>query len=251
MLPRAPVRSHAGVPGCRRIADGARQTWIGPGRDRQWSRPRQSRVHFADALGQSPRRGPELALCGQPVPVPAGERSGDSRPRHVLLRRRPLNTSQMRSWLRDLGARSTYRLEGVPVRDLALQRLLFIARLIAAAGYGGWIVLFDEVELIGRYSFKQRARSYSELARWGGKLKSGGIPGAAASFAITTDFDAAVLQDRGDLETVPGKLRASGVDTDLKLASQAELGMRMIAREPVRLRGPDRAMLERIREQVR
>jgi len=157
----------------------------------------------------------------------------------------------MRSWLRDLGARSTYRLEGVPVRDLALQRLLFIARLIAAAGYGGWIVLFDEVELIGRYSFKQRARSYSELARWGGKLKSGGIPGAAASFAITTDFDAAVLQDRGDLETVPGKLRASGVDTDLKLASQAELGMRMIAREPARLRGPDRAVLERIREQVR
>jgi hypothetical protein len=163
----------------------------------------------------------------------------------------PLNTSQMRSWLRDLGARSAYRLEGVPVGELALQRLLFLARLIAAAGYGGWVVLFDEVELIGRYSFKQRARSYAELARWGGRLKPGGIPGVAASFAITTDFDAAVLQERGDLETVPGKLRASGADADLKLASQAELGMRMIARDPVRLRGPDRAMLERTRHEVR
>ncbi len=163
----------------------------------------------------------------------------------------PLNVSDTRSRLRDLGERTTYRLESAPMRELAFQRLLFVAKLIMAAGYAGWVVLFDEVELIGRYSFKQRARSYAELARWAGKLKSGGIPGLAATFAITTDFDAAVLQDKGDLERVPGKLRASGVDADATLASQAEQGMRMIVREPLRLRGPDRAMLERIREEVR
>jgi hypothetical protein len=163
----------------------------------------------------------------------------------------PLNVSQMKSWLRDLGERGTYRLESVPARALALQRLLFLARLVLAAGYAGWVILFDEVELIGRYSYKQRARSYAELARWGGKLKAEGFPGIACTFAITTDFDAAVLQDRGDLEMVPGKLRASGVDADLKLASQAEQGMRMIAREPLRLRGPDRSALERTRQEVR
>jgi BREX system ATP-binding protein BrxC/D len=163
----------------------------------------------------------------------------------------PIDVSQMRSWLRDLGEQSTYRLESVPMRELVVQRLQFLARLILAAGYAGWVVLFDEVELIGRYSFKQRARSYAELARWTAKLKSGGIPGVAATFAITTDFDAAVLQDRSDLEVIPGKLRASGAEADLKLANQAEQGMRVIAREPVRLRGPDRAMLERTREEVR
>jgi P-loop Domain of unknown function (DUF2791) len=163
----------------------------------------------------------------------------------------PLNVGQMRSWLRELGERATYRLESVPARELVFQRLLFLARLILAAGYAGWVILFDEVELIGRYSFKQRARSYAELARWAGKSKAGGVPGVAATFAITTDFDAAVLQDRGDLEVVPGKLRASGADQDLVLASQAEQGMRVIAREPVRLRGPDRAALERTREEVR
>jgi hypothetical protein len=163
----------------------------------------------------------------------------------------PLDVTQTRAWLRDLGERSTYRLENVPMRDLAYQRLLFLARLILAAGYTGWVVLFDEVELIGRYSFKQRARSYAELARWAAKSKSSGFPGIAAIFAITTDFDAAVLQDRNDAEIVPGKLRASGVDADARLASQAEQGMRMIAREPVRLRGPDRSMLERTREEVR
>jgi len=163
----------------------------------------------------------------------------------------PLDVSQVRQWLRDLGERSTYRLEAVPMRDLAFQRLLFLARLIMTAGYAGWVVLFDEVELVGRYSFKQRARSYAELARWAGKLKSGGFPGLGATFAITTDFDAAVLQERNDLEVIPGKLRASKAEKDVQLASQAEQGMRVIAREPVRLRGPDRAMLEGTRAEVR
>jgi hypothetical protein len=163
----------------------------------------------------------------------------------------PLDVSHIRSWLRDLGERSTYRLESVPLRELSLQRLLFLARMINAAGYRGWVVLFDEVELIARYAFKQRARSYAELARWAAKLKSNGIAGLAATFAITTDFDAAVLQDRNDLEAIPGKLRASGAEADARLAAQAEQGMRMIAREPVRLRGPDRVMLERTREEVR
>jgi hypothetical protein len=163
----------------------------------------------------------------------------------------PLDVSQIRAWLRDLGERSTYRLESVPMRELSVQRLVFLARIILAAGYGGWVVLFDEVELIGRYAFRQRARSYAELARWAGRVKSNGIAGLAATFAITTDFDAAVLQDRNDLEAIPGKLRASGAEADAKLATQAEQGMRIIAREPVRLRGPDRAMLERTREEVR
>ena len=47
-----------------------------------------------------------------------------------------------------------------------MQRLRFAAKLLAAAGYAGWVVLFDEVELIGRYSLQQRAKSYAELARW-------------------------------------------------------------------------------------
>lgn len=163
----------------------------------------------------------------------------------------PLNVSQMRSWLRALGDASSYRLESVPARDLPFQRALFVARLIQAAGYNGWVVLFDEVELIGRYSQKQRARSYAELARWAGKLKGGGVPGIAAVFAITSDFDAAVLQERGDLEAVPAKLRATGVDADQKLAAHAEQGMRLISRDVLRLRGPDRATLERTREEVR
>lgn len=163
----------------------------------------------------------------------------------------PLGIGQLRKWLRELGVGATYHVESVPAAELAVQRFVFLPRLAIAAGYAGWVLLVDELELIGRYSFKQRARSYAELARWAGKSKAGGVPGLAAAFAITTDFAAAVLHERNDLEAIPSKLRASERDADRLLAARAEQGMRFIAREVVRLKAPDRARLERIHQDVR
>ncbi len=163
----------------------------------------------------------------------------------------PLGVSPLRAWLRAHGEASTYRLENVPASELALQRFAFLPRLAIAAGYAGWVLLLDEVELIGRYSFKQRARAYAELARWSGKLKNASVPGLPAVFAITSDFDAAVLHERNDLEVIPGKLRASEREADHVLASQAEYGMRFIGRDIVRLKGLDRASLDRVHQQVR
>ena len=51
------------------------------------------------------------------------------------------------------------------LRDLAAQRFRFASRLMRAAGYAGWVILIDEVELIGTYSSLQRAKSYIEVAR--------------------------------------------------------------------------------------
>jgi hypothetical protein len=163
----------------------------------------------------------------------------------------PLNVGQVRKWLRDLGEGAAFRIESVPAGELALQRFVFLPHLAIAAGYAGWVLLVDELELIGRYSFKQRARSYAELARWAGKSKELGVPGLAAAFAITTDFDAAILHERNDLEVIPGKLRASEREGDRSLAARAEQGMRFIAREVVRLKGPDWARLEGVHQDVR
>jgi P-loop Domain of unknown function (DUF2791) len=163
----------------------------------------------------------------------------------------PLSVGQVRGWLRAHGEAATYGLEKVAAAELALQRFAFLPRLAIAAGYAGWVLLLDEVELIGRYSFKQRARSYAELARWSGKLKDAGVPGLVTVSAITTDFDAAVLHERNDLEVIPGRLRASEREADLRLASQAEHGMRFIGRDVVRLKGLDRASLDRVHHQVR
>ena len=163
----------------------------------------------------------------------------------------PLNVSELRKWLRAHDAAATYRLERVTAKELAAQRFAFTTRLIAAAGYAGWVLLVDEVELIGRYSFMQRARSYAALARWAGLLDGEACPGLVTAFAITSDFATAVLEGRNDAEAVPGKLRASGIEDERLLAAQAERGMRFIAREAVHLRAPDRQTIEHTREEVR
>lgn len=163
----------------------------------------------------------------------------------------PLKTSELRSWLRDYGEASTHKLERTNLRDLPLQRFAFAPRLMVAAGYAGWVLLIDEVELIGRYSLRQRARSYAELARWAGKLSSFTYPGLTAVSAITRDFETAVLQDRGDEEKIPGRLRASGLEADALLASQAERGMRLIQQGQVVLQSPNPGSIASTRDRIR
>jgi hypothetical protein len=77
----------------------------------------------------------------------------------------PIAVPELRKRLKEIGEQRPV-LPPVAVPELARQRMRFAARLLAAAGSPGWLVLFDEVELIGRYSLLQRAKSYAELARW-------------------------------------------------------------------------------------
>src|SRR5215212_9841877 len=140
----------------------------------------------------------------------------------------PIDARQLRGWLRDQGETATYRLERVGKRDLALQHFSFTSRLIAAAGYAGWVLLVDELELFAQYSFKARARAYAELARWAGRLRGQRCPGLLSVFAITHDFGTLVLPQRNDLERIPGRLRANDTEADAAIAGGAEVGMRTI-----------------------
>lgn len=164
----------------------------------------------------------------------------------------PLMVSDLRRWLREYGEAASYRLEPIGSRELALQRFLFTPRLIHAAGYRGWLLLLDEVELIGRYSLKQRARSYAELARWAGRLQGEVYPGLVTMMAITSDFAEEMLRRRNDSEAIPGRLRATGVEADSLLASRAERGMRFIERDSLQLLPPSdeaiRSTAERIQQ---
>ena len=163
----------------------------------------------------------------------------------------PLNASELRFWLRAHGAAAAYPLERAVARELPLQRFAFAARLVAAAGFAGWVLFVDEAELIGRYSFMARARSYAALARWAGRLDGAGCPGLLTVFAITSDFAPAVLDERNDVEAIPGKLRASGLEAEQRLADEAETGMRLIAREAVPLEAPSRETVQHAKDQVR
>ena len=144
-----------------------------------------------------------------------------------------------------------YKIEKVHLRDLAIQRFQFTPRLMAAAGYSGWVLLIDEIEMIGRYTFRQRAKSYAELARWMGKLEGASFPGITAICAINNDFENVILEGKEDMERVPGKLRDRVSESDLLLASQAERGMRIIQRERIPLKAADNTVVERTRNKIR
>lgn len=147
----------------------------------------------------------------------------------------PISTSELRHYLRDMGEAVTYKLEKASVSELAQQRYLFTPRLMIAAGYSGWVLLIDEAELIGRYSLKQRARSYSELARLMGRLEGSSLPGLTSVFTMSADFESVVLDYRNDEEKIPVKFREAGNHADSLLASQAECGMQLIRLEKVPL----------------
>ena len=156
----------------------------------------------------------------------------------------PIATPELRRRLKEIGdARPS--LPPVAARQLGEQRLRFAAKLLAASGSAGWVIFLDEVELIGRYSLLQRAKSYAEIARWMRGEQAGlGVP-IAAVLAMTDDFEAAVITGRNDRELVPEKLRAKQTPEATALAAAATQGMRIIDREMQLLTPPDEAELSR------
>ena len=150
-----------------------------------------------------------------------------------------LAIKEIRDGLKLLDSAPLFALRAVPARRLPFERFLFTARMVAGAGYKGWLILIDEVELIGQYSLLQRARSYAELARWMGLLENERYPGVLTVAAITVDFDARVLQGKGDFSSVRLRLESR----DSAMVARAETGMRLIRRDAVELKQPDEVTL--------
>jgi P-loop Domain of unknown function (DUF2791) len=162
-----------------------------------------------------------------------------------------LAISRIRQGLKQINCSKMYSLKPVKIKDLALQRFIFASRLILAAGYSGWVLLIDEVELVGRYSLLQRGRSYAELARWMGRVEGEVYPGLTAVAAITDDFGLAVLQEKSDRDIVGARLRSKETDEYITLAGRAETGMRLIEREALALEPPDESTLTHTYQRLR
>ncbi len=160
---------------------------------------------------------------------------------------------ELRSRLKDAGQSGTFTFSSAPERLLAMERLRFLPRLVQAAGYAGWILLIDEVELIGRYSVLQRAKSYAEVARLMlGPNEDLAVP-VGAVLACTDDFGAEVLQPSGkdDLEMVPRRLLQRQTVEDEVLAARANIGMQLLDRDAMVLQPPDYEELDRTYERLK
>jgi hypothetical protein len=163
----------------------------------------------------------------------------------------PIGSAAIRDCLRRLQIDAGKTLEIVTLKELGLQRFQLIARLIRSAGFAGWVLLVDEIELIGCYSLLQRAKSYAELARFGGSSETFTCPGLVTVFAVTDDFEAAVLEEKGDARVVPALLRDRRRSGEEDLVRLAPLGMKALKKSGVLVRGPSDSEISTLYETVK
>lgn len=159
--------------------------------------------------------------------------------------------ASVRKGLRSIGEAQNYRFPAPKAAELPLQRLRFAAELIRGAGYAGWIVFLDEIELIGNYSILQRGRSYAEIAHWMGRAPETDRPGLISVGAVTGDFVPAVIDTDGkqDGDKIVPRLRESARYGDL--ADAAEAGMEVLKREAFALQPVRETDVEATLEKLR
>jgi P-loop Domain of unknown function (DUF2791) len=159
-----------------------------------------------------------------------------------------LAATEVKSRLKQIG--EIYAPEFTSLRELAIQRFRFASRLIRAAGYSGWVVLIDEVELIGTYSRLQRAKSYIEIGRM---MTAADDPGMLAIpvLAVTEDFTQAVLEAKGDIENIPGMLQERAQFAGMPDAALASSGMRVLAEKGISLKRPGEGALDETYGRIR
>lgn len=145
-----------------------------------------------------------------------------------------IKVSRVKEGLRTINQQNSFTFRAPRASDLPPQRLRFATELVKGCGYKGWVVLLDELELVGSYSLLQRARSYAELARWMGKTVDERYPGLIVVGTVTRGFASEVLGELGknDRQVAPNRLREKNEPT---LAARAETGIRALEREPIEL----------------
>ncbi len=153
-----------------------------------------------------------------------------------------IRVGKVKDGLKEIRQQHSFSFRAPRAGDLPPQRLRFATELIKGAGYRGWVILLDEIELVGQYSLLQRARSYAELARWLGHTIGESYPGLVVVGTVTADYALANISpeasSKKDGDYVGPRLRDRGNDIG---AARAEKAMRMLERECTPLSTPDEA----------
>jgi hypothetical protein len=162
-----------------------------------------------------------------------------------------IKVSQVKDGLRQIGQFQSFSFRAPKAAELPPQRLRFVIELIKAAGYKGWVVLLDEIELVGSYSLLQRGRSYAELARWLGQAVDEPYSGLVTVGAVTDDFASAIISPDGKKDRDYVGPRLARADRYKNIEARAETGMRLLEREVIPLKQPTDDEVREIAEKLR
>ncbi len=163
----------------------------------------------------------------------------------------PLSNGQLKKYLQACAPETPYVFEKISPQELAWHRFQFVSRLVMAAGYKGWILLIDEAEIIGRYSFKQRMKSYAEVARWLGAREDTVCPGITGIVALTDDYQSVVLEEKQDTQKIEQLAQSEDTNDPANHAHAALRGIRLIEEEGVELTRPYEPMVDALYERLR
>jgi hypothetical protein len=157
--------------------------------------------------------------------------------------------ADIRQALAAVGGGRKFDLRLPATATLIEQRIQFLTAVLHAAGYAGWCLLFDEVELIGRYTPLRRALAYARLATWLGLEGAHSWPGIVAVYAITDDFVAAVIEERQDEARLTERLHLKERHLEARLAATAMRHITQTVRTR-RLRAPGIDQLTRASQRL-
>lgn len=79
---------------------------------------------------------------------------------------RPLLKTILKSRLKQIGVAAAYDLNSPRNALMAHDRIRLLAQFYRASGCKGWVVLFDEMERVAKFSLNQRLAAYAELGWW-------------------------------------------------------------------------------------
>lgn len=79
---------------------------------------------------------------------------------------RPILKTMIKNRLRQINEAAAYDLSGPRNAYLAHDRIRLLAQFFRACGCKGWVVLFDEMERVAKFSLNQRLAAYQELGWW-------------------------------------------------------------------------------------
>ena len=82
----------------------------------------------------------------------------------------------------------------------SMDYIRFFAHMFRTLGYDGWVILFDEAELIGRYGKKARAKSYAMMHRF--LSPSAELESVFTMFSFSASFVEDVIDKRDEFTNV-------------------------------------------------
>ena len=117
----------------------------------------------------------------------------------------------------------------------------FMSRLFTRLGYGGWVILFDEAELIGRFGKKARLNAYRNMARF--LFPEQELDSVFTMFALSASYSEDVIEGKHEYENL------ASVEMDGKDAIEKTLNCLVKAPQLAHLTDEEiRQVLERVQE---